>query len=122
MADNLKFMSEKTQDNTVNSYWGNDPHGVFAVIWCTNSFWAKNADLKRQIDHNMWIIRSLAPELCDFYRSTGNCVNVDTKDMEIIELKIEVISNLVEDVWEIIDETEHKILNYKASIAHPLGE
>ena len=46
----------------------------------------------------MWIIRSLAPELCDLYRLTGNCVDVETKGMEIIELKIEVISNLVEDV------------------------
>ena len=64
----------------------------------------------------------MALELCKFYRSTGNCVTVDTKDMEIIEFKIEVISNLVDDVWGIIDETEHKILNYKVSIVHPLGE
>ena len=70
----------------------------------------------------MWIIWSLKPELSDFDMSTGNCVDIDPKDMEIIKAKIEFISNLVINVMEIIDKTECKILNYKANIVHPLGE
>ena len=88
--------TKETQDSTVNS--------------------------SRQIDHNMWIIGDLQGELEDFFMFTGNCVDVDPKDMEHIKSKIESIVNIVINVKELLDKMEHKILNDRENIAYPLGQ
>ena len=70
----------------------------------------------------MWVIRGLRGELADFFMLTGNCVDVDPKDMEDIECKIESIANMVINVRELLDQMECKILNDRENIVHPLGQ
>ena len=53
---------------------------------------------------------------------TGNCVDIDPKDMELIECKIESIANMVINVRELLDQMEHKILNDRENIVYPLGQ
>ena len=42
-------------------------------------------------------------ELDDFFMFIGNCVDVDPKDMEVIESKIESIANMFINVRELLD-------------------
>ena len=53
---------------------------------------------------------------------TGNCVDIDPKDMELIECKIESIANMVINVKELLDQMEYKILNDRENIVYPLGQ
>ena len=47
-----------------------------------------------------------------FFMFTRNCVDVNPKDVELIES----IANMVINVKELLDEMEHKILNNRENI------
>ena len=117
---NLQIYKRKTQDSTVNSS-RQDDH-VLEFIDAKTPQGQRNGLFKQQIDCNMWITGGLHRELEDFFMFTGNCVDVDPKDIEHIESKIESIANMVINVKELIDETEHKILNDRENITYPLGQ
>ena len=70
----------------------------------------------------MWVNGGLHGELADFFMLTGNCVDIDPKDMELIECKIESIANMVINVRELLDKMEQKILNKRENIVYPLGQ
>ena len=111
---------KQTQDSTVNLS-RQDDH-VLEFIDAKTPQEQRNGHFKQQIDHNMWIIRGVWGELDDFFMFTGNCVDVDPKDMEVIESKIESIVNVVINIRELLDAMQHKILNDKENIVYPLGQ
>ena len=111
---------KETQDNSVNSS-RQDDH-VLEFIDAKTPEGQRNGHFEQQIDHNMWVIRGLQGELADFFMLTGNCVDVDPKDTELIECKIENIANMVINVRELLDQMEHKILNDRENIVYPLGQ
>ena len=111
---------KETRDSTVNLS-RQDDH-VLEFIDAKSPERQRNGLFKQQIDHNMWVIRGLCGELADFFMLTGNCVDIDPKDMELIECKIESIANMVINVRELLDKMEQKILNERENIVYPLGQ
>ena len=111
---------KETQDSTVNSS-RQDDH-MLEFIDAKTPKGQRNGNFKQQIDHNMWVIGGLCGELADFIMLMGNCVDLDPKDMELIECKIESIANMVINVGNLLDKMEQKILNERENIVYPLGQ
>ena len=111
---------KESQDSTVNSS-RQDDH-MLEFIDAKTPEGQRNGHFKQQIDCNMWVIRGLQAELDDFFMFTGNCVDIDPKDMELIECKIESIANMVINVKKLLDQMECKILNDRENIVYPLGQ
>ena len=111
---------KQTQDSTVNLS-RQDDH-ILEFIDTKTPQGQRNGHFKQQIYCNMWIIRVLQGELDDFFMFTGNCVDIDPKDMEVIKSKIESVANMVINVRELLNTTKCKILNDKANIVYHLGQ
>ena len=111
---------KETQDSTVNSS-RQDDH-VLEFIDAKMPEGQRHGHFKQQFDCNMWVIGGLHGELADFFMLTGNCVDIDPKDMELIECKKESIANMVINVRKLLDKMEWKILNERENIVYPLGQ
>ena len=111
---------KETQDSSVNLS-RQDDH-MLEFIDAKTPDGQRSGYFKQQIDCNMWVIGGLQGELADFFMLTGNCVDVDPKDMELIDCKIGSIANMVINVRELLDQMEHKILNDRENNGYPLGQ